>query len=417
MRKESVRDGTKAAGKQPHDVRGRHLHLDCLSGMAGDMFLGAMLDLGVPMGAIQEVLECLPLRGYELVSSRRAHHGIDGCDVQVRVVEAGSTHRRYSEIREMLKEAELPEQVGALSMEIFERLARAEAKVHAVELDAVTFHEVGDVDSIIDVVGAATAIAYLCPKRISSRPIPLGSGTMPSAHGMIPIPAPATLEILRGLPVEDGGAAQELCTPTGAAIIAVLVDEFGPLPGGRICGVGYGAGDRELDDRPNHLRAVLLDATAPGGGDDDRAVVVGANVDDMNPEYCSHLMERLFDVGAYDVWYTPILMKKGRPAITISVLCARAAREAVSTVLLSESTTIGLRFHPVDRKTLAHQWVTVETPYGSQRIKEAREGQRVVNAAPEFDGCAEAAKRLSVPLKEVYAAALAAYYRLPQGGR
>lgn len=275
--------------------------------------------------------------------------------------------------------------------------------------EEVSFHEVGAMDSIVDIVGAALALDWLSPSRITARAVPLGHGTTRCAHGILPVPAPAALKILEGCEVEDGGADMELTTPTGAAIVAANVEGFGPLPTARLIGSGYGAGDGELADRANHLRLVALE---PGLEDeaDQHAAVLEANVDNMQPEWCGHLMERLFAAGARDVWYTPIVMKKNRPALTISALCAASLVEKIGAVLLAESTTIGLRHYSVGRRTLSRRSVSLTTPHGEVEVKLALDGERVVNAAPEYRTCKAVADHTGVPLKEVYAAALAAYH-------
>jgi uncharacterized protein (TIGR00299 family) protein len=380
--------------------------------MAGDMFLGAMLDLGIDEQLLRSALARLPLEGYLLTIGRRQHMGISGCDVRVRI-EGGrqrQEHVAYRAVRQMIEESALAEGVKARALEIFRRLARAEGRMHQVDPDAVTFHEVGAVDSIVDVVGAAVALDALQPRRVTSRRVPLGHGTTRCAHGTLPVPSPAALAILEGCEVEDGGAEIELCTPTGAAIIAAEVESFGELPAGRVIGSGYGAGDRQLPDRPNHLRVVLLEPSGEPSGE--QAVVVSANIDDMNPEWSAYLVERLLEGRARDVWLTPIAMKKGRPGLMISVLCDPSDRVAVEQLLLAESTTIGVRWHRVAREVLPRRARTVQTPYGEITIKEARQGERLVNVAPEFESCRAAAAAHDVPLKEVYAAALVAHRSL-----
>ncbi len=312
----------------------------------------------------------------------------------------------------MILGAGLPKGACDRALDIFGRIAVAEAGLHGMEPEEVSFHEVGAMDSIVDIVGAALALDWLSPARITARPVPLGHGITRCAHGILPVPAPAAMKILEGCEVEDGGADMELTTPTGAAIVASCVDDFGTLPAARLLGSGYGAGDGELADRANHLRLVALD---PGAEPDDEAeraaVVLEANVDNMPPEWCGHLMERLFAAGARDVWYTPIVMKKNRPALTISTLCAASRVEQVGAALLAESTTIGLRHYRVNRRTLGRRSVALTTPHGEVEVKLALDGERVVNAAPEYRTCKAVADSTGVPLKEVYAAALAAYHR------
>lgn len=406
-------------------IQGQELYLDCFSGIAGDMFLGAMLDLGVPQEVIRRGIGRIAIDGYELQIGRRAHMSISGCDVKVlvsgeregRASERGHSHpptspsahghRSYREIRSLIDAASLPEGVSSIAHDIFQRIAVAEGRMHDVDPEQVTFHEVGAIDSIVDIVGAALALDWVRPTGVSSRPIPLGSGQVRCAHGVMPVPAPATLAILAGAEVEDGGLAAELCTPTGAAIAAATVKRFGAMPAGRLVASGYGAGDRSLADRPNHLRIVVID---DGSVDPvEHAVIVEANIDDMNPQWCAVVMERLFVAGALDVWYTPIVMKKGRPALTLSALCERRVRERVGSVLLEQSTTVGYRSHDVARRTLSRRSVEVQTPYGVIRIKEALDGERLVNATPEFDDCHAAAQSSETPIKEVYASAISAH--------
>jgi pyridinium-3,5-bisthiocarboxylic acid mononucleotide nickel chelatase len=389
------------------DPRGSHLYFDCFSGMAGDMTLGALLDLGVPEAVVREALDGLPLRGYRLQVGRTERSGISACDVRVEVhADAGAhAHRAWRDIRPMIP-------AGRPSA-IFSRLAAAEARVHGVAVDDVEFHEVGAIDSIVDVVGSGAALDWLCPARITARAVPLGRGLTHGAHGPLCVPPPAVLEILLGSPVEDGGASVELTTPTGAAILAACCDGFGPMPAGRPVAVGYGAGDQTLPDRPNVLRVVALEQVASA----DRVLVLEANLDDMNPELCEHVAEAMYAAGARDVWFSPIVMKKSRPALLVGALCGEAERDAVAGALLRESTTIGLRFWPADRRVLDRRAVRVATPYGEVEIKVGEAAGRVVNVAPEYESARRAARASGAPLKDVYAAALAAYHGGPRGER
>lgn len=409
------------SGTERRPAPGLQLHIDCFAGIAGDMFLGAMLDLGVPEQVIRDGVGALPLGPFTLQIGRATRMGIVGCDVKVVVPPAehhrahdhDHDHHTWRSIRAMLERSPLADGVKRRALSIFARLARAEGRLHGKPPEEVAFHEVGAVDSVVDIVGAALALEHLQPRRVTSRPVPLGHGTTRCAHGVLPVPSPAAVEILASVDaaVEDGGVAMELCTPTGAAIVADCVDAFGAIPAARVLAAGYGAGDGALEDRPNHLRLLLFEPEAPDALERS-ALVVEANIDNMSPELCGHLMERLFEVGARDVWYTPIVMKKGRPALTVSALCADDVRGAVETALLSESTTIGLRFSRVGRRVLGREQLTVETRYGPLLIKVALDGERVLNVAPEHDTCRLAAKHHGVPLKEVYAEALAAYRRL-----
>jgi uncharacterized protein (TIGR00299 family) protein len=406
------------SGSEP--IKGKHLHLDCFAGIAGDMFLGAMLDLGVPEVVIREGLGQLEVGEYELRIGRAQRMGIEGCDVKVVVAgspeQTGHGHRSWRSIRTMIEGSGLTDSVKRRAVDIFGRLAAAEARLHGAEPDRVEFHEVGAVDSIVDIVGAALALDYLAPVKVTSRPVPLGHGTTRCAHGLLPIPAPASLEILAGAAVEDGAADVELCTPTGAAILASCVEAFGQIPAAVLVAAGYGAGDARLSDRPNHLRVVLFEPADPQPAESE-AVVVEANIDNMPAEWCGHLLERLFSAGARDVWYTPIVMKKGRPAICVSSLCAKEALDAVTRVMLTESTTIGLRHFPVGRRTLSRQVIELETRYGILKVKLALDGEVVLNIAPEYEHCRAAAQQFGVPLKEVFAEAMAAYRRVADSQR
>lgn len=396
----------------PHPLAGAHLYLDCFSGIAGDMFLGAMLNLGVPEDWLRAGLAGLPLTGYELVVGRKEHHSLVGCDVRVEVADRSHhAHRRYRDIQQMVRQAELPDVARDLALAIFEKVAQAEARVHGVAVSEVVFHEVGAVDSIVDIVGAALAVAYLQPARVTSRAVPLGSGFTRGAHGSVPIPSPAAVEILKGALVEQGTDGVELCTPTGAAILATLANGFGALPIGRVLAVGYGAGDCSLPDRPNHLRAILIAEDPPSGGAADEKVLIETNLDDISGEVTGYAVERLFAEGAHDVWVTPILMKKGRPATKLSMLCDVVDQQRLVALVLRETTAIGVRRIPVQRSLLTRRVVEVSTPFGVIEVKEAYDGPTLVNVAPEFESCRAIAAQVGVPIKRVYAAANMSYWK------
>jgi uncharacterized protein (TIGR00299 family) protein len=294
---------------------------------------------------------------------------------------------------------------------MFDRIAAVEARLHGVSVEEVAFHEVGAVDSIVDVVGTAAALDWLAPVRVTSRRVPLGGGAVETAHGRLPVPAPATLQLLAGAEVEAGPVAVELTTPTGAAIVAATATAFGPLPPLTVIAVGWGAGERDLAEQPNLLRVVAGRPPHAEPGPSDEVVLVEANVDDMNPELAEPLLEALFAAGALDAWLTPIVMKKGRPALLVSALCPPAHRAEVASALFRESTTIGVRFLPAARTVLPRRFVEVETPYGTVPIKVAGAGDEVVNAAPEYEVCRRLARERGVPVKLVYLAAQAAFHR------
>jgi uncharacterized protein (TIGR00299 family) protein len=330
-------------------------------------------------------------------------------------------HYQYADIRWKIAR-NLSDGVRMRALDIFDRLARAEAKLHGSTLDEVTFHEVGAIDSIVDVVGTAAALDWLRPASVTCVSVAMGHGTLHSAHGTLPVPAPAALEVLReanGV-MSDGGLPRELCTPTGAAILAATVTSWKPQPAGRAIAVGWGAGDIDLPDRPNVVRVVALEpvvvdkqsfaaaptVAAPRG---DTVWQIDANLDDMSPELCGPASEALFAVGALDVWWTPITMKKGRPALTLSALVELARRDEVITAILRETTTIGVRYAELHRTVLTRKMVEVETQYGIIPVKVAFDGEVVRNAAPEYEACANAARVHGVPVKMVFAAALTAY--------
>jgi hypothetical protein len=319
-------------------------------------------------------------------------------------------HHHYGAIRRQIEAAGLGEGTKRRALDIFDRLARAEAKLHGMAIDEVVFHEVGAIDSIVDVVGTAAALAWLGPASVSCAAVAMGSGTLTCAHGVLPVPAPAALEVMREAAgvMTDGGIARELCTPTGAAILAASVTAWTPAPAGRALAIGWGAGDRELPDRANVVRVVAMELV---GSEAAEVWQLDANIDDMSAELCTPAADAMFAAGALDVWWTPITMKKGRPALQLSALATAAARDAVTAAILRETTTIGVRAAPRQRTTLARRSITVDTRYGTIAIKLASDGDTVVNAAPEYEACAAAARAHGVPVKDVYLAAWAAYDR------
>ena len=408
---------------------GLHLHLDCASGCAGDMTLGALLDLGVPEGVVGDALDAVGAGRGRLRVERVVKRGIAAVDVKVdtRVtvddldVSAGFSrsghahaHHPYARIRARIEHAKLAADVRRRALDMFDRVARAEAVLHGTTVEAVEFHEVGAIDSIVDIVGTAAALAHLAPASVSCASVAMGHGTFTCAHGVLPVPAPAALEILRDARgvMADGGIARELCTPTGAAILAHAVTAWTPPPAGTPLAVGWGAGDVDLADRANVVRAVLMrPAAAPALADAETIFRLEANLDDMNPELCANAADAAFAAGALDVWWTPITMKKGRPAILLSALAPAGARDAVAAAILRETTTLGVRYDPVARTVLARETRDVDTAFGPITIKIGRLGGAELNAAPEHDSCRAAAQRAGVPLKQVYAAAIAAWER------
>jgi len=372
------------------------------------MTLGALVQLGVPVEEVQVLTTTLSLSGVEVTATDREVNGIQG--VKVSVVDhqsaSRSGHRSFTEIRRMLAAARLEATVRDRAQAVFAALAEAEGRVHGVEPEAVRFHEVGAVDSLIDIVGTAVGFDRLGIDEMYVSTLPLGRGTVATQHGILPIPAPATLELLRGWPVRPDDSDVELVTPTGAAIVAALARPGRP-PDLRITGIGYGCGDRVLADRPNVLRVLLGEPVlSPGWGE---VVCIEANIDDLNPELFEHAMERLFDAGARDVFLTPIQMKKGRPATLLRVIGDPVDRDRLAEVVFKETSTIGVRYSTLRRLTLGRETVDVETRYGAVAVRVARAPDGTPNIAPEYESCRRAAEAGGVPLKLVYQAAIAAY--------
>jgi uncharacterized protein (TIGR00299 family) protein len=393
------------------------LVLEPIGGIAGDMFLAAALDLGVDRAALETALRTLRVPGWRLEVARRSDSGIAGTHVDV-VVEGEQPHARgLGEILALVEASGLRARAKAAARALFERIGRAEAKVHGIPVDDVHFHEVGAVDSIVDLCGAAVALELLGWPRVVSAPPELGQGIMRSAHGPLPIPPPAVLELLAGKPVRPGGPPGEAVTPTGAAILAELA-EVGPLPAFVPSRVGYGVGTSSWPDRPNVLRMTLGEpgagaVTVTGGGAVAALWVLEANLDDCPGQLVARAIEAALEAGALDAWAAPVTMKKGRPGLLLSALVEERVRAAVTRVFLEETTTLGVRRHAVERDALDREIATVETPYGPVGVKVARSGGRELGAHPEYDDCLRRAREKGVPVKEVMAAAIAAYRARP----
>ncbi len=383
------------------------LYLEPVGGISGDMFLAAALDLGVSQTALEEGLRTLPLGGWHLVTSVAQRHGLSGVHLEV-VVETvpPSGHRPLSEILRLVAASRLPDRARARAAAVFQAIGKVEASIHGVPVEAVEFHEVGGVDSILDVCGAALALELLGDPDVHCAPLPLGSGTVQTAHGRMPVPAPATLELLEGLPVLFEGVG-ELTTPTGAALVRVLA-HMAPPPPLWVQRVGYGVGTRELADRPNVLRATL---GQPSARADTATFVLEANLDDCSPQLLGYLVEKLLAAGALDAWVVPATMKKGRPGHLLGALLGADVREALVELVLRESTTLGVRTFAVERTTLARHHVSVDTRYGPVRIKVGTLGAEALNAAPEYEDVRALAEQARVPVKQLWAEALAAYWR------
>jgi uncharacterized protein (TIGR00299 family) protein len=435
----------------------RVLYLDCFSGASGDMIAGALLDAGVPFDVLAGAVGSLGLDGVSVGSERVDRSGIGAAKFRVTVdgeaADAGVNehthghdrahghdhghaeghdhahqhghghehdhnhehahdhgrhhHRGLKEINDIVARSSLSPAGRERASRLFRRLAEVEAGIHQVPVEAVHLHEVGAVDSIVDVVAAVCALEWLAPDRVVASPLNVGSGTVTCEHGELPVPAPATAELLVGVPTYAQGPPAELVTPTGALIVTEYADAYGPAPPMRVERIGYGAGDRNPAGRPNVLRALVGEGT--GTGAFERVVVLECQIDDMNPQLYGALMDRLAAAGALDVFYAPIQMKKNRPGTLVTVVAPPGRREALSDILFRESTTIGLRVTETERERLDREAVAVETPIGSIRIKVARRDGAIRNAAPEFEDCARLAAERRLSIKEVQAIAVKAW--------
>ncbi|HYD41759.1 MAG TPA: nickel pincer cofactor biosynthesis protein LarC [Anaeromyxobacter sp.] len=385
------------------------LLLEPVGGIAGDMFLAASLDLGVDRARLEAALASLPVGGFRLEVTHKSDSAIHGTHVDV-VPEGEHPHARgLPEILGIIDRSGLAPRAKAAARALFERIGRAEAKVHGIPVEEVHFHEVGAVDSIVDLCGAAVALDLLGWPRVVAAPPELGRGVVKTAHGPMPVPPPAVLELLAGKPVRPGGPPGEAVTPTGAAILAELC-EVGPLPAFVPGRVGYGLGTRTWPDRPNLLRMTLgrLADTRPTPGAD-ALWVLEANLDDCTGELVARAIEAALEAGALDAWAAPLTMKKGRPGVLLGALCEEVRRAAVTAALFTETTTLGVRRHPVEREVLGRRIDSVETEYGPVRVKVALLGEREVGIHPEYDDCAARARERGVAVRAVMAAAVRAH--------
>ncbi|MDR1989789.1 MAG: nickel pincer cofactor biosynthesis protein LarC [Acidobacteriaceae bacterium] len=426
------------------------LYLDCFSGISGDMLLGAFIDLGLPIGDLTRALGSLTIDGYSVTADRVLRSGIAATKFTVH--EQGSAmpahshthehshahdhahshdhghthghehshdrgaqpsthhhhaHRSLAEIHQLIDRSALSPSGRERAKALFVRLGEAEAAIHQMPLDRVHLHEVGALDSIVDIVGAVFAMEWAGVDRIVCSPLNVGGGTVETAHGTLPVPAPATLALLGSTPIYSGRVHKELVTPTGALLATAYAHEFGAMPAMRVRKTGYGAGTRDPKGAPNVLRVVIGDALDTAASD--RVVVIECEIDDMNPQLYGPTMDRLHEAGALDVFFVPAQMKKNRPGTLMTVIAPPVLRGAMTEIIFRETTTIGLRHHEVARDILPRELVTVETSLGAVRVKLARRDGQIVNAIPEFEDCATLARQANLPIKEVQALALHAY--------
>nr|HID60157.1 nickel pincer cofactor biosynthesis protein LarC [Desulfobacterales bacterium] len=380
-------------------------YFDCFSGISGDMILGALVDLGVPASYLSEQISRLPLEGFSIKVTRESRMGIHGSRVRV-LVDDDPHARDYRAIRSLLEASSLPESVKGSGLKIFERLAEVESRIHNCPKECVHFHELGGVDTIVDVLGAILALEWLGIKKVYASKIPLGNGFVACHHGRLPVPAPATLALLRGVPVYGSDIQQEIVTPTGAAIITTLAEGFGTMPEMRVENVGYGAGSKVFTELPNLLRVVL--GKVETRLESDSVVIIETNIDDLNPEIYGFVMDRLFEEGALDVALLPIFMKKNRPGTMIRAICTESNSKNVIRRILSETTATGVRYYHADRIKLLREVKDVITPYGKIRVKCITDISGDVHFVPEYEDCKRIALSKKVPLKRVYEAVIKA---------
>ncbi len=396
---------------------GRHLHFDCFSGVSGDMVLGALVSAGLSWTDLVNGLKDLHLSGYRL-RKREVHRGaLPAIKVDVIVQQGFQRPLALSRIRKILAGSALPGPVKERSLSVFDRLADAEGLAHGVDPKHIHFHEVGVVDSLIDVVGGVLGCYLLNATRVTSSPINVGTGSIQTSHGLLPVPGPAVAELAKGIPIYADGPRCELATPTGVALLRTLASEFGPMSAMKSTAIGYGAGDRNPDGWPNVLRVFLEDESTPETRQTERVMQIETNLDDLSPQTYEYVMEQLFHVGAVDVALAPVVMKKSRPGVILSCLAPKDRTDAVLDVIFQETTTLGVRLHEVGRRVLRRRIVPVTTQGGIVRMKVADVGAGWEKAAPEYEDCKAIAKRTGRPLKTVKEDALLSYRQgLRKGG-
>src|SRR2546425_6526466 len=381
-------------------------YFDCFSGISGDMTLGALVDAGCDLEHLRAGLRGLQVPGWELDADKVWKNGMAATCVKVKT-EDQQKHRSLGAILDILQKSQLAPEVRHRAAEIFVKLGEAEAHVHDVPLEKIHFHEVGAVDAIVDIVGACIGFHALGIEKFACSPLNIGGGTVKMAHGILPVPAPATANLLQGKPTYSNGVQKELVTPTGAAIVATLCDSFGPQPPMSVSAIGYGAGTADLEGQPNVVRIMVGEAAEKTvAGFDEEIAVIEANLDDMNPQIYGYFLEKALSTGALDVYTTPVQMKKNRPGTLLTVLCRPADTERMMDLLFAETTTIGARTHTARRRTLERESVSVQTALGAVRIKLSRMNGLVLNAAPEYEDCQRIAAEKNVPLKRVLGEAL-----------
>ncbi len=384
-------------------------YFDCFSGISGDMTLGALVDAGCSLELLRSGLEGLQIPGWTISSEKVWKNGMAATFVRV-ATEDQIKHRSLSSILEIFEKAQLSESVRKNAAAIFCRLGEAEASVHDVALEKIHFHEVGALDAIVDIVGACIAFDALGIEKFACSPLNVGGGTAKMAHGVLPVPAPATAKLLQGKPTYSNGVQMELVTPTGAAIVSTLCDTFGPQPRMTVSAIGYGAGSTELEGQPNVVRIMIGEAADKViAGFDEEISVIEANLDDMNPQIYGYFLEKALAAGALDVYTTPVQMKKNRPGTLLTLLCKPQDTNSLMSLVFAETTTFGARTYRAQRRTLPRESVNVHTQFGDVRVKLSRVNGRILHVAPEFDDCRKLAVEKNVPLQRVFNEAMRSY--------
>ena len=384
-------------------------YFDCFSGISGDMTLGALVDAGCSLELLRSGLQGLQIPGWTISSEKVWKNGMAATFVRV-ATEDQTKHRSLSAILEIFEKSQLSESVQKNAAAIFRKLGEAEASVHDVPLEKIHFHEVGAVDAIVDIVGACIAFDALGIEKFACSPLNVGGGTAKMAHGVLPVPAPATAKLLQGKPTYSNGVQRELVTPTGAAIVSTLCDTFGPQPRMTVSAIGYGAGSIELEGQPNVVRIMIGEAADNViAGCDEEISVVEANLDDMNPQIYGYFLEKALAAGALDVYTTPVQMKKNRPGTLLTLLCKPQDTNSLMSLVFAETTTFGARTYRAQRRTLPRESVNVHTQFGDVRVKLSRVNGRILHVAPEFDDCRKLAVEKNVPLQRVFNEAMRSY--------
>lgn len=379
------------------------LYLDCFSGISGDMFCSALIDLGFGIQRIRKEIENV-IPGETAISSKRVTRcGISSTNFNVKRKTGARKYRTMDDIKKIYKKSRLPKETISRCIEIFTVIAEAEAKVHCRKVSEIHFHEIGAIDSIVDITAAVTGLEYLGIGSIVSSSVNLGGGIIKISHGIYPVPAPATAEILKGVPVYGSEGAGELTTPTGAALLKVLCGSYGCLPSGKITATGYGAGFKDSKERANVLRVVVIEngRRRPSLPDKDKTIVIETNIDDQDPQSFEYVMGKLFNNGALDVWFTAVMMKKSRPAVKISILCDREKLDILSGLLLSETTTFGVRYYETERFTLERKVCFVATKYGRVSVKVGIKGKDIIKISPEYESVKMLAQKTGIPMHSI----------------